>query len=136
MRLVDFSTRWQRFLSTVSILGFALIFYAACIEPFTLRVKEWDVATKKWQGQKPLRIALLSDMHMIWPSMTPAHLQRIVDSTNALHPDIVLLLGDYVGTHPFGMQIDPAEGLAPLKNISAACGVYAVLGNHDVIYTK
>lgn len=42
------------------------------------------------------------------------------------------MLGDYVATHPFGLQIAPVDGVAPYKRLSAPCGVYAVLGNHDL----
>jgi predicted MPP superfamily phosphohydrolase len=73
---------------------------------------------------------------MIRPWMTPSHLQEIVDATNRENPDIILLLGDYVATHPFGQQLNPDEGLAPLKNLSAPCGVYAVNGNHDLHRSK
>ncbi len=112
--------------------GGLLGLYAACIEPFTLKVVRWTVPTEKWGAQAELNILLMSDTHVIWPSMTPAHLQQIVREANALKPDLILLLGDYVGTHPFGLQVDPAEGVAPLKNLSAPCGVYAVIGNHDM----
>ncbi len=112
-------------------LGALLALYASCVEPFRLRTVTVEVATPKWSYARPLRIALLSDMHMIWPWMTPSHLQDIVQATNALQPDVVLLLGDYVGTHPFGRQLDADAALAPLKTLRAACGVFAVLGNHD-----
>jgi predicted MPP superfamily phosphohydrolase len=126
----------KRLLLAINLIGYSLIFYGSCIEPFTLRIKEWEVATPKWQGQKELKIALISDMHMIWPWMTAAHMGKIIARINEQHPDIVLLLGDYVGTHPFGVQINATAGLAPLKNISAQCGVFAVLGNHDTISTR
>lgn len=116
----------------ILITGFIAGLYALLIEPFTLRVATWTVTTEKWVGQPDLKIAILSDIHLIRPWMTPEHLQNIVEKTNKLQPDIVVLLGDFVATHPFGVQVDPFEGLAPLKNLTAACGVYAVLGNHDL----
>jgi len=112
-------------------LGVLLGLYATCIEPFRLNVTEWTVETPQWTNPKPLKIALISDTHIIWPSMTPAHLEDIVARTNALKPDVILLLGDYVGTHHFGLQIDPKDGIAPLQKLAAPCGVFAVLGNHD-----
>lgn len=122
----------DRIVIIILIVGSILGFYASCIEPFTLKVTEWTVSTGKWDNPRPLKIAVLTDMHMIWPWMTADHLQNIVDRTNNLHPDIVVLLGDYVGTHPFGRQIKPDEGVLPLKELRPACGVYAVTGNHDV----
>lgn len=116
----------------IFVLGFPFGFYASFIEPFTLKTSVWSVSTKKWPYQHALRIVLLTDVHMISPWMTSHHLETIVEETNKLHPDLVLLLGDYVGTHPFGFQLKPEVGLAPLKSLSASCGVYAVLGNHDL----
>ncbi len=95
------------------------------------RIQQWLVATEKWTSDKPLRIALIADTHAIWPWMTPRHLRRIVAETNALNPDIILMLGDYVATHPFGMQLRSDECLQPFTKLAAPCGVYAVLGNHD-----
>lgn len=121
----------KRLFLLVSVLGALLAVYASCVEPFRLRTVTLEVMTPKWPYARPLRIALLSDMHMIWPWMTPSHLQDIVTATNALRPDVVLLLGDFVGTHPFGRQLDADSALAPLKELQSSCGVFAVLGNHD-----
>ncbi len=58
---------------------------------------------------------------------------EIVDTANALRPDIILLLGDYVGglahfrTHP----VPPQEWAPLFGRLSAPLGTYAVLGNHD-----
>ncbi|MGM0421696.1 MAG: metallophosphoesterase [Pseudomonadota bacterium] len=114
------------------LLGGFLGVYAAFIEPFTLKVTRWTVETEKWPYDRDLKIAILTDMHMKYPSMTPAHLQNIVEHTNALNPDLVVLLGDYAGTHPFGLDVAPEDGALPLKNLTAACGAYGVMGNHDL----
>ncbi len=106
--------------------------YATCVEPFRLVVTEWPIASKKWPYEEPLKIALIADTHAIWPSMTESHIDDIVAATNDLKPDLVLLLGDYVATHPFGIQIAPADGVRPYTKLVAPCGVFAVLGNHDL----
>ncbi len=112
----------------------ALGLYAVLIEPQRLVITRWTVETEKWGDQKPLTIALISDLHAIWPWMTPGHLEKIVSTANAQKPDLILLLGDYVGTHPYGRQLQPENGVAPLKKLSASCGVFAVYGNHDIRY--
>lgn len=119
-------------LATGCAILFLLGIYAALIEPFTLRVRHYEVASAGWGTRKPLKIALISDPHVIWPWMTPRHLEKIVARTQALHPDMVLLLGDYVATHPFGLAVSAQDGVAPFKALSAPCGIYAVLGNHDL----
>lgn len=120
------------FLVFIIALAASLGVYAALIEPFSLKVTQYHIKTKKWTADEPLTIALISDTHAIWPWMTPAHLDRIVRETNALKPDLILLLGDYVATHPLGIQLTPEDGTAPYKKLSAPCGVFAVIGNHDL----
>lgn len=122
---------FRRVMMALLAVGICLGVYGCLIEPFRVKVTEWTVRTDKWTNGRELRIALIGDTHAIWPWMTAAHLERIVKKTNALSPDLILLLGDYVATHPFGRQLAPQEGIKPFEKLSAPCGVYAVLGNHD-----
>lgn len=91
------------------------------------------VSLPEWPaGAPPLRIALLSDFHTSAPSDTPARLARIVDMVNALHPDLVLLAGDFLSTGSIATRAyDPAESITPLAALRAPLGVFAVPGNHD-----
>ena len=80
----------------------------------------------------PVRIALLSDIHLGNRGMEPDRLAKIVDQVNAAHPDLVLLAGDFV----IGEDVTGAEARAkaltePLSRLRAKQGVFAVLGNHD-----
>jgi len=64
-------------------------------------------------------------------AVTPARLERIAASINALRPDLVLIAGDFT---PGEAEIDAASAtarLAPLKGLRARLGVVAVPGNHD-----
>lgn len=116
----------------VLVLGILLGLWATCIEPFRLRVTEHTIKTPKWAYNKPIKIIILADPHMIWPWMTQRHLSKIIKKTNGLKPDLVLLLGDYVGDHMFGRQLYAPDAIKPFENLSAPCGVFAVLGNHDM----
>ncbi len=113
-------------------LGGLLGAYMLFVEPFQIKVVEHEVVTSKWGDEEPLRIALIADVHAIKPWMTVKRISKIVQKTNEQAPDIILLLGDYVSTHPFGIQPKPEEGLKPYEKLSAPCGVHAVLGNHDL----
>lgn len=75
-----------------------------------------------------LTVAFLTDLHC--SRLTPpAFLAQVVEETNRLKPDVILLGGDYVTRHP--RYIRPmAEVLSKLK---APLGLYSVLGNHDNI---
>lgn len=83
----------------------------------------------------PLRIVQLSDSHANWFNMPPMRLNRVVRQINALHPDLVVLTGDFSGSHLVEwprMRLERA--LYPLAAIRAPLGVFAVLGNHDNPY--
>jgi predicted MPP superfamily phosphohydrolase len=109
---------------------------AFAIEPgFSLAIRQWTVAHPDWPGSaKPLRIGILTDIHAVEPWMPASRINAIARRLNALKPDLVVLLGDYVCAlgrrFRFG-TVPVAEWVAALKDLRAPLGVYAVLGNHD-----
>ena len=83
-------------------------------------------------GAKPIRLLLLADLHVAGPDTPPERISRIVTQANALHPDIVLLAGDFVAHKRLATsKPDFAAAVAPLQSLRVPLGVYAVLGNHD-----
>src|SRR5262249_19057290 len=53
--------------------------------------------------------------------------QKVVDRANALSPDLIVLTGDLVD----GRVEDLRDEAAPLANLRAKHGLYAVTGNHE-----
>jgi predicted MPP superfamily phosphohydrolase len=107
--------------------------WAFVVEPATLVVHRETLAVPGWPaGHAPLAVALLADLHTGSPWHGLDTLARIVDETNALAPDLVLLGGDYVihGVQG-GTFVTPEEIASVLGRLRAPLGVYAVLGNHD-----
>lgn len=95
-------------------------------------VRRLEVAVPDYpRGAPPLRILLFSDLHVHGPDMPPARVARLVRQINALRPDLVLAAGDFVGANWVGAHYSPAQAIAPLKDLKARLGVYAVLGNND-----
>ncbi len=83
-------------------------------------------------GSKPVRIALLSDIHVAGPDMPPERLVRIVAQVNALRPDLIAVAGDLISEKRTASRIyTPSEVIAPLGKLSAPLGVVVVPGNHD-----
>ena len=72
------------------------------------------------------RIAQVSDIHAS-RLLTKSWVRALVEKTNALAPDLVLLTGDMVD----GAPIDRAEDVAPLADFRGRYGVLAVTGNHE-----
>lgn len=109
------------------------------IEPESLVVRRIDIASADWRGA-PLRIAVIADTHVGGPHMDVARMGRIVGRVNALRPELVVLLGDYVAGHaPSSARTendrkDILGGIATFAALDARYGVVAVLGNHDVWY--
>ena len=71
-------------------------------------------------------IVQLSDLH-VGLTIDRAFVQRVVDRTNALSPDLVALTGDLVD----GKVEDLRDDFAPLGGLRAKHGVFAVTGNHE-----
>ncbi|ODU00590.1 MAG: hypothetical protein ABS79_03060 [Planctomycetes bacterium SCN 63-9] len=71
-------------------------------------------------------IALLADIHH-GQYVPLAYIRRVVEMTNALRPDIVVLAGDLVDRD--AAYIEP--GVAALAKLEGKLGRFAVLGNHD-----
>lgn len=106
--------------------------YAFAWEPVRHRVTHYRVSPHDWPARRGLRIALLTDLHCGPPHMPLARLEGIVAETNALKPDLVLLLGDFVASRlPLPDDPRPDEWAAVLAKLTARDGVHAVLGNHD-----
>ena len=71
-------------------------------------------------------IALLADVHH-GPFVPLAYIRHVVSMTNALKPDIVALVGDFVHRH----DIYIAPGIDELGKLKGTLGRFAVRGNHD-----
>lgn len=106
----------------------------ALAEPFRLGVTSYAVSPPDWPGGLTLRVAVITDLHVCEPWLGIDRLRGIVARTNALAPDVILLLGDYVRGGNIGLwsrYVPHADWAAVLGGLRAPLGVHAVLGNHD-----
>ena len=71
-------------------------------------------------------IAHMADLHAS-PMLKGPRVQGVVDAMNAMNADIVLISGDVVD----GLPEVRKDDVAPLAQLSAPLGVYAVTGNHE-----
>jgi hypothetical protein len=87
---------------------------------------------RQWPADFPLKIAVVADIHACDPWMSLDRIEAIVERTNALNADLIVLLGDYVAGHHHVTRIIPAaEWARVLTGLKAPLGVHAVMGNHD-----
>lgn len=101
----------------------SLISLYSMVNANNIRITQIEVPIRNLP-QSSIKIVQLSDVH-IGSINTQAFLQKIVDKTNALNPDIVVITGDlFDGTD--GLS---ADQIAPLKDLKAK--TYFVTGNHE-----
>jgi len=96
-------------------------------------VRRAELAMPDWPARTPpMRVVLISDLHVVGPDTPPGRLAMVVDRINALQPDLVLIAGDFLSYRDFASaHYSPAQSVAPLARLRAPLGVVAVLGNHD-----
>ena len=78
------------------------------------------------QALNGLRIVQLSDLH-ISSGFPRDWVQAVVDKTNALKPDLIVITGDLADGPPAWRSGD----LAPLADLRAPLGVFSCTGNHE-----
>lgn len=106
--------------------------YAIGVEPFRMRIQNYSLTPPNWPADLKLKAALIADPHICDPWMGLDRVRFIVERTNALKPDIVLMLGDYVASHRWQSAPVPAQAWADLfATFDAPLGTHAILGNHD-----
>lgn len=106
--------------------------YAAVWEPGRQKVTRYRFTPRGWPEGRRLRIAVLSDLHVGSLHVPLTRVSDLVAATNALTPDLTLLLGDFVASRA-RIASDPAmaDWAGELARLEAQDGVFAVLGNHD-----
>ena len=126
--------RTERFRIIGNRVNLALLVFAAVLATAGMvggtgvpRVKEETIAVNHLpEGADGLTVAVLADLHV--DGITRAdRVRKIVERTNALNPDIVIIAGDFVdGTVPVH-----GDDLRPLADLKARYGVFGVPGNHE-----
>ncbi|KQP61010.1 metallophosphoesterase [Methylobacterium sp. Leaf399] len=114
-------------------LGGATGAYAFGIEPrFRLVVTPYAPVLPNWTPGLNLRVAVLADFHIGEPYMPLDRVAEIVETTNALKPDLVLMLGDYpAGPGVAWRDVPLPEFARVVEGLKAPLGTYSILGNHD-----
>lgn len=129
---IFFSRGWRKLKKQRWVFGLALflfflwgiVFYGSFIEPRIINVKNQTVAVFD-KADLSIKVVLLSDFHL-GSYKGAGWIEEVVNKTNALQPEAILLLGDYI----MGAE-GKTEDLVALGQLQAPLGVFAVLGNHD-----
>jgi predicted MPP superfamily phosphohydrolase len=113
--------------SPMLVAGAGVAYSRAQVREF--RIRPMDVALP---GLPPeldgLRIALVSDLHV--GTFTDGQtVERVVEETSRLDPDLVLLPGDLINN----ALADLSDALDAVNNMQSRHGAYLCVGNHDLI---
>jgi predicted MPP superfamily phosphohydrolase len=129
--------QFLRWVLSLGVVGAAASAYAVLGEPLRRpRVTRYRLDPPGWPKDFSLTIAALADLHACRPWMPPERIRGIVEQTNELGADLILLLGDYVSgissSTWFALQpVLAAEWGPALAALKAPLGVHAIMGNHD-----
>src|SRR5215218_8191287 len=125
--------QFLQWLTAAGVTGAAASAYAFVIEPLLrLQITRYELQPKRWPMGLDLTIAVLADIHAARPWMDAERINAIVDQTNELGADLILLLGDYVaGLLLKTSDVPAAEWARALARLKAPLGVHSILGNHE-----
>ena len=117
----------RKALRLILLAFLGLLVYSVLIEPAMVGFTTHEITIKGLPSEfDGLKIVQLSDLHVNrW--YRPERVRALVKRVNALHPDLVVLTGDYVSRN----KADCAPAGESLAGLKARHGIYAVLGNHD-----
>lgn len=93
-------------------------------------VKSINIKINKEGLTEPLNIVMVSDLHL-GNIIRNERLKTMVEEINSLNPDIVIIAGDIIDSdiNPFLNHNMANE----FSNLKSKYGVFATLGNHDII---
>ena len=115
------------------VVAVGLGLWAFALEPASLTTATHTLLIPNWSPElSGLRVAVLADLHVGSPFNGISKLHRIVELTNRLTPDLIVIPGDLVIHRVLGGSfVTPEDTAAVLARLSAPQGVWASLGNHD-----
>jgi predicted MPP superfamily phosphohydrolase len=115
--------RWARWIGR----NWARVSYGFRVEPTWLELNHCEVPVADLpEAFAGFRMVQLTDFHCS-RQVTPAYLTEAIALAQAQEPDLAVLTGDFI--HQGYKYIDRVA--QTLSRLTAPCGVYAVLGNHD-----
>jgi hypothetical protein len=115
--------------AAAALFGYSVATSTPVVRRAMLELEGWP------EGAPPIRLVLISDIHVAGPDMPPERLAQIVQQINALRPDLVVIAGDLISEKRLSTRLySMADAIRPLAGLRPRLGSYVVLGNHDHWY--
>lgn len=122
----------SKFILLLALLAVGAGVWGVMQEPNQLRYTQARMKSGQfplhWQ---PIRIVVVSDLHMGSPYIDLDKLETVVGLINSAEPDVVLLLGSFMPGDFFKTPISPLDFAPVLGKIKAKYGALALLSRHD-----
>jgi len=113
----------------MQVILLALAVDGLYIEPFRLTVTQVRQVAPAFLPDRPLRIVQLSDLHV---ERITIRERAMIEKVNELHPDIIVLTGDYLNQEYVDDPVAMEEARTVLRQLNAPYGMYAVSGTTDL----
>lgn len=127
-RLKTFTKKQWKAIIVVSI-SFLLSIASFLHGTETPKVNSFEITLDKLHpSMDNFRIVQLTDIH-IGPTAGKAFIRDVVEATNALRPDLIVISGDLAD----GRFSIFRDSISPIKDLKAMYGTYYVTGNHEYI---
>lgn len=121
--------RWRDWAFLGAATGTAMLAYGAFVEARRLVLEEYDIPLPHWPKRLDgFRIAVVGDFH-IWNEATADLARRAVELAVDQAPDMVAMVGDYVGSWTPDRIDLLGHAVEPLLMMDG--NAVAVPGNHD-----
>ena len=112
------------------VMALALSGYATWESMRVPKVKTVNIALAGLPAELDgFSIVQLTDLH-VGPLLHGKWLEQVVNKTNALKTDLIVLTGDLIDGTPVALKND----IAPYGKLHARYGVYGVTGNHEYYF--
>ncbi|MGB0370203.1 MAG: metallophosphoesterase [Opitutales bacterium] len=122
------SAQFARWSTAITIPGLSLLSIMGWYHSRKLTLKVIDVSISRLpEAFEGLKIVQISDLH-VGPHTSKPFLAKIQQTVLNQQPDLIVITGDQVDD--FAHDIEHFN--AAFKDLEAPCGVYAVIGNHDI----
>jgi predicted MPP superfamily phosphohydrolase len=118
-------------LGWTSIILVTIIVIKGYINAYSPRVNKVEITINKPKANfDSLNIVAISDIHL-GTLVNESKLQRLINTVNALKPDVVIIAGDNIDNNIKVVQQDKL--LEHFKDIHSKYGIYSCMGNHEYI---
>lgn len=113
-------------------LGFSAVQVDAyVVEPLLVETTELVLQFDQLDpAQPPVRLVQLADLHLERSSFREA---RVIQEVNDLHPDLIVLTGDYLSLSYLGDPVAAEQFRSFIARLEAPYGIYAVRGTVEPV---